>query len=108
MWNVEIHPLLFIASPVYIQEKRVELEEESTSIYVRPTTEKIENALIARQLHYFSKPTKEPRVLVFILQSGEKIHGSIDKISGSQVLLNCHDTKRWIKANEIVLIHNTL
>ena len=108
MWNVEIHPLLFIASPVYIQEKRVEIEEESTSIYVRPTTEKIENALIARQLHYFSKPMKEPRVLLFILQSGEKIHGSIDKISGSQVLLNCHDTKRWIKANEIVLIHNTL
>ncbi|MER2062999.1 MAG: hypothetical protein ABS894_08845, partial [Aerococcus urinaeequi] len=91
---MEIHPLLFIASPVYIQEKRVEIEEESTSIYVRPTTEKIETTLIARQLHYFSKPTKEPRVLLFILQSGEKIHGSIDKISGSQVLLNCHDTKR--------------
>ncbi|MGE7982854.1 4-diphosphocytidyl-2C-methyl-D-erythritol kinase [Solibacillus sp. NPDC093137] len=105
---MEIHPLLFIASPVYIQEKRIEIEEESTSIYVRPTTEKIENALIARQLHYFSKPAKEPRVLVFILQSGEKIHGSIDKIIGSQVLLNYQDTKRWIKANEIVLIHNTL
>lgn len=105
---MEIHPLLFIASPVYIQEKQIDLEEESTSIYVRPAAEKIENALIARQLHYFSKPTKEPRVLVFILQSGEKIHGSIDKINGSQVLLNCHDTKRWIKANEIVLINHTL
>ena len=105
---MEVHPLLFIASPTFIQEKQVEVEEESTSIYVRPATEKIENALIARQLHFFSKPTKEPRVLVFILQSGEKVHGSIDKISGSQVLLNCHETKRWIKANEIVLIHHTL
>lgn len=107
MWNVEIHPLLFIASPSYIQEKQIEVEEESTSIYVRPATETIENALIARQLHYFSKPAKEPRMLVFVLQTGEKIHGSIDKISGSQVLLNCYQTKRWIKANEIALIHHT-
>lgn len=104
---MEIHPLLFIASPTFIQEKQFEVEEESTSIYVRPTIEKIENALIARQLHYFSKPAKEPRLLVFVMQSGEKIHGSIDKISGSQVLLNCHETKRWIKANEIALIHHT-
>lgn len=108
MWHVEIHPLLFIASPSYFQEKQDEVEEESTSIYVRPTTGIIENALIARQLHYFSKPMKEPRVLVFVLQSGEKIFGSIDKISGDQVLLNCHDTKRWIMANEIALIHHTL
>lgn len=42
MWNVEIHPLLFIASPSYIQEKKIdEIEEESTSIYVRPIPEKL-------------------------------------------------------------------
>lgn len=105
MWNVEIHPLLFITSPSYIQEKSI--EEESTSIYVRPIPEKIENSLIARQLNYFSKPVKEPRTLLFILQSGERIHASIDKINGSQVLLNCFQTKRWIHANEIVMIHHT-
>lgn len=109
MWNVEIHPLLFIASPSYIQEKKIEeIEEESTSIYVRPISEKIENSLIARQLNYFAKPVKEPRMLLFILQSGERIHASIDKINGSQVLLNCFQTKRWIHANEIVMIHHTV
>ena len=106
MWNVEIHPLLFITSPSYIQEKSI--EEESTSIYVRPTPEKIENSLIARQLHYFSKPVKEPRMLLFILESGERIHASIEKINGGQVLLNCFQTKRWIHANEIVMIHHTV
>ena len=111
MWNVEIHPLLFITSPSYIKEKSIDegnIEEESTSIYVRPIPEKMENSLIARQLHYFSKPVKEPRMLLFILESGERIHASIDKINGSQVLLNCFETKRWIHANEIVMIHHTV
>lgn len=101
---MEIHPLLFIASPSFVQEK---MEEESTSVYVRTVPEKIENALVARQLHYFAKPVKEPRVLLFNLTSGERICGSIEKITGCQVLVNCVQTKRWIHANEIVLIQHT-
>ncbi|MGN7477107.1 4-diphosphocytidyl-2C-methyl-D-erythritol kinase [Solibacillus silvestris] len=105
MWNVEIHPLLFIASPSYVHPIQ---DEESTSVYVRPAPEKIENALVARQLYYFSRPAKEPRMLSFILNSGERIYASIDKMNGCNVLLNCVQTKRWIHANDIVMIHHTL
>ena len=107
MCHVEIHPLLFITSPSFIQEKQEKMEEESTSVYVRPAQEKIENALIARQLQYFSKPVKEPRMLLFILKSGERICASIEQVTGCQVLVNCVQTKRWIHANEIVMIQYT-
>lgn len=108
MCHVEIHPLLFIASPKFILEKQEKIEEESTSVYVRPIPEKIENHLVARQLQYFSKPMKEPRMLLFILKSGERICASIEQVTGCQVLVNCVQTKRWIHANEIVTIQHTL
>ena len=102
---MEIHPLLFISSPSYIDPRRM---EESTSIFVRPSVEKIENALLEKQLQYFSKPMKEPRMLLFLLNNGEKIFASIDKVDGCDVLLNCHDTKRMIHANDIAKIHHTI
>ena len=103
---MEIHPLLFISSHSYFEvDLNMELKEESTSIYERPPIEKIQNTLIARQLQFFSKPLKEPRQLMFMLASGEKILGSIESVDGCEVKLNCYDTKRMIHANDIIAIY---
>ena len=100
---MEIHPLLYINSPsFYTQSSPM---EESTSIYEPKPPEIIQNTLIARQLHYFSKPTKEPRMLLFVMKTGEKIWASIEQIYGCEVKLNCYDTKRIIHANDIRAIY---
>lgn len=104
MCRLEIHPLLYISTPSYFD---VNLMEESTSIYERPSHEKIHNSLIARQLHYFCKPMKEQRQLLFVLVSGEKIWASIEQINGCEVKLNCFDMKRMIDANDIMAIYRT-
>lgn len=100
---MEINPLLFITSPSYFMQSNP--MEESTSIYEPKPPEKIHNALIARQLHYFSKPTKEPRMLLFVTTTGEKIWASIEQINGCEVKLNCYDTKRILHANDIRAIY---
>ena len=90
--------------------------EESTSIYepeppnpLYPPNppETIKSALIARQLHYFSRPSKEPRTLLFVLTTGEKIWASIEQIDGCEVKLNSYDTKRMINANDIRAIYSS-
>lgn len=100
---MEIHPLLYITSPSFFTE--TSSMEESTSIYERKTPETIQNALIARQLHYFSRPAREPRMLLFVMKTGEKIWGSIEQIIGCEVKLNSYDTKRIIHANDIRAIY---
>lgn len=95
---MEIHPLLYIVTPSYFEAARM---EESTSIFERLPPETIHNALIARQLNYFSKPTKEPRMLLFVLTSGEKIWASIEQVDGCDVKLTSYDAKRIIHANDI-------
>ncbi|AWE06462.1 4-diphosphocytidyl-2C-methyl-D-erythritol kinase [Lysinibacillus sp. 2017] len=107
---MEIHPLLYIVSPSYFEADKSLTQsqlEESTSIYERQPPETIRNTLIARQLHYFSKPLKEPRMLLFVLASGEKVWASIDQIDGCEVKLNSYDTKRIIHANDIQAIYSS-
>ena len=107
---VENHPLLFIASPSFFTQSPM---EESTSIYEpsppnQPSPpETIKSTLIARQLHYFSKPSKEPRTLLFVMMTGEKIWASIEQIDGIEVKLNSYDTKRIINANDIRAIYSS-
>lgn len=103
---MEGQPLLYIASPKFIQQL-IE-QEESTSIFVPTPVEKTANALVQKQLSYFSKPMKEPRMLSFLMNDGERIYGSIDRLQDSEVLLNCFHNKRWIKASDIVMIQHTL
>lgn len=108
MCDVEIHPLLYITSPSFFTESPIpqsSMMEESTSIYERKPPEMIKNGVIARQLHYFSKPTREPRMLLFVMTSGEKIWASIEQIDGCDVKLNSYDTKRIIHANDIRAIY---
>lgn len=95
-------PLLFIVSPIFT--KQVMEQEESTSIFVPTSVEKSTNTLVQKQLSYFSKPMKEPRMLLFLMNDGERIYASIDRIQANEVLLNCFHNKRWIKASDIVMI----
>ncbi len=107
---MDIHPLLYIVSPSYFEATQNLTQnqlEESTSIYERKPSETIRNTLIARQLHYFSKPMREPRMLLFVLASGEKIWASIEQIDGCEVKLNSYDTKRIIHANDIQAIYSS-
>lgn len=99
-------PLLYIASPKFI--KQVIEQEESTSIFVPTAVEKPTNALVKKQLSYFSKPLKEPRMLLFLMNDGERIYASIDRLQANEVLLNCFHNKRWIKASDIVMIQHTM
>ncbi len=103
---MEGQPLLYIASPKFIHQ--VMQHEESTSIFVPMPVEKTANALVQKQLSYFSKPMKEPRMLLFLMSDGERIYGSIDRLQVNNVLLNCFHTKRWIKASDIVMIQHTM
>lgn len=105
MCNVEGQPLLYIASPNFIQQ--LVKQEESTSIFVPITVEKPPNTLILKQLNYFSKPMKEPRMLLFLMNDGERIYASIERLQESEVLLNCFHSKRLIKINDIVMIQHT-
>lgn len=107
MCNVEIHPLLFINSPSFYREL-VELEE-STSVYepITAPVEKIHNDLIARQLHYFSRPTKEPRPLMIVLKTGEKLVATIERLKECEVKVQCYDSVRILDGNEIVAIYSS-
>lgn len=103
---MEGQPLLYIASPKFIHQ--VMEQEESTSIFVPMPVEKTANALVQKQLSYFSKPMREPRMLLFLMNDGERIYASIDRLQANNVLLNCFQTKRWIKASDIVMIQHTM
>lgn len=104
---MEIHPLLFINSPSFYRES-IELEE-STSVYepIITPTEKIHNDLIARQLHFFSRPTKEPRPLMIVLKTGEKLVATIERLNDCEVRVQCFDSVRIIDGNEIVAIYSS-
>lgn len=107
---MEIHPLLFINTPSFYREIVESIDiEESTSVYELLSTppQKIQNALIARQLHYFSRPSKDPRPLLLVLKSGEKIVASIEKLNECDVKLQCFDSVRIIDGNEIVAIYSS-
>lgn len=103
---MEGQPLLYIDSPKFMQQL-IE-QEESTSIFVPTPVEKPINALVQKQLSFFSKPMKEPRMLLFLMNDGERIYASIDRLQANEVLLNCFHSKRWIKANDIVMIQHTI
>ena len=103
---MEGQPLLYIASPKFIHQAMQ--QDESTSIFVPMPVEKTVNALVQKQLSYFSIPMKEPRMLLFLMNDGERIYASIDRLQDSEVLLNCFHNKRWIKASDIVMIQHTL
>ncbi|ATP39134.1 4-diphosphocytidyl-2C-methyl-D-erythritol kinase [Solibacillus sp. R5-41] len=104
---MEIHPLLFINTPSFYREP-IEIEE-STSVYELLSTppEKIQNSLIARQLHFFSRPSKDPRPLLLVLKSGEKFVASIENLNECEVRLQCFDSVRIINGNEIVAIYSS-
>lgn len=105
MCILENNPILYIASPSFYRE--VKKVEESTSIFELAPSEKIQNELIARQLHYFSRQTKGPSVLCFELTSGEKIWASINKMEGCNVHLQGYDQQIILDANEIRAIYRT-
>lgn len=107
MCKVEFHPLLFIDTPSFYRES-IEIEE-STSIYepIATPPKKIQNALIARQLHYFSRPSKDQRPLLLVLKSGEKVVASIERLNECDVKLQCFDSVRIIDGNEIVAIYSS-
>lgn len=106
-------PLLFIPTPpAYFIEVKVEEKEEaedtmevqleeSTSLYEIARAERIENPVIARQLHYFSQPVNRRRILIFNLKNGESIRGNIQKIEGINVNLKMNNQLRIINGNEI-------
>ena len=96
-------PLLYIISPTYLIENS-ELEDESTSIYERNVPETINNELIARQLHYFAGASKS-RLLILLLETGERVLGEIMSVSGTEVKVACFDQIRVIHANTIVAIN---
>ncbi|MEK4424191.1 4-diphosphocytidyl-2C-methyl-D-erythritol kinase [Solibacillus sp. FSL K6-1523] len=104
---MEFHPLLFIDTPSFYRES-IEVEE-STSIYELISTppKKIQNALIAKQLHFFSRPSKDPRPLMIVLKSGEKIVASIEQLNECDVKLQCFDSVRIIDGNDIVAIYSS-
>ncbi|MEK4698651.1 4-diphosphocytidyl-2C-methyl-D-erythritol kinase [Solibacillus sp. FSL R7-0668] len=108
MCNVEGQPLLYIMSPSFILNTEIIQQEESTSLFIPTTMLKANNPLLEKQLSFFSKPMKEPRMLQFIMNDGERIYASIQKLQGEDVLLNCLHKERWIKVNQIVAIQHTL
>lgn len=111
MCNVEGQPLLYITSPsfiVNIETIETVQQEESTSIFVPTQVIETKNALLEKQLNFFSKPMREPRMLLFIMNDGERIYASIQRLQGENVLLNCFHKERWINANNIVTIQHTL
>ena len=107
MCKVEFHPLLFIDTPSFYRET-IEIEE-STSIYEPISTppKKIENALIAKQLHFFSRSSKEPRPLLLVLKSGEKVVASIEQLNECDIRLQCFDSVRIIDGNDILAIYSS-
>ena len=114
MCNVEGQPLLYITSPSFIvnieniETKEIIQQEESTSIFVPTQVLETKNALLEKQLNFFSKPMKEPRMLLFIMNDGERIYASIQRLQGEEVLLNCLNKERWINANNIATIQHTV
>lgn len=98
-------PLLYIVTPTYVSE-RLRLEE-STSVYERPAPETIQNELIARQLHYFSKCSQKARPLILLLTTGERVLGEIEHVQGTDVKVICFEQARVIDANTIVAIYKT-
>ncbi|WP_420802146.1 4-diphosphocytidyl-2C-methyl-D-erythritol kinase [Solibacillus daqui] len=109
---MEGQPLLYITSPSFIVNIETTIEtiqqEESTSIFVPTQVLETKNALLEKQLNFFSKPMREPRMLLFIMNDGERIYASIQKLQGEEVLLNCLNKERWINANNIATIQHTV
>lgn len=95
-------PLLYIVSPTYVLENRE--CDESTSVYERCVPEKINNALIARQLHYFAR-TYKPRKVILLLATGERVLGEVMSVQGVDVKVACFEQTRIIHANTIVAIY---
>jgi len=81
--------------------------EESTSVYEPPPPKIIRNELIARQLHFFARPRKQPRPLLIVLRNGERLNAIIMDVSGTQVKVRCFEQIRLIDGNEIVGVYTT-
>ena len=107
-------PLLYITSPTFLREwqqegsmaeSTEESTEEGTAIFEKEVEQPIDD-LIYRQLHFFSKPQKERRMLLFVLSNGERIYGAIEQLQEQRVMLDCFHDKRWIDVHEIVKIQH--
>ena len=91
------YPLLYIHTPPPAHQ----IEEESTSIYVK---KEAVPSLILHQLRYFSLPLNKERKLYFQLKNGEHLDGTIDKVKGEEVLVNALGQKIWLAAESIAYI----
>ena len=109
---MDVQPLLFITSPSFFLEVLEEVEhaknEESTSIFIPTPQLQQVSSLVIKQLNFFAKPMKEPRMLLFLMNDGERIYASINRIQNEEVLLDCHHDKRWIQVNDIAMIQRTI
>jgi hypothetical protein len=103
-------PLLFIpTTPFYFIEVEPELEEkpfleESTSLYEISRPERIENPVIARQLHFFSQPVNSHRLLTMHLKNGETYQGYIQTVESINIKLKVKDQIQIINANDVEAI----
>lgn len=103
-------PLLFIPSPpfYYVEDLSVSKEDESTSIFEMHRTERIQDSVIARQLHYFLQPVnRNKRTLTFHLKSGNSITGKIEDLVGIELVIKTENATATINANEIKTISNS-
>lgn len=109
---MDVQPLLYITSPSFFLDVLEEVEqpknEESTSIFIPTPQLQQANSLVTKQLNFFAKPMKEPRMLLFLMNDGERIYASINRLQNEEVLLDCHHDKRWIQANDIAMIQRTI
>ncbi len=89
--------MLYIHTPPPARQ----IEEESTSIYVKKAAV---SSLILHQLRYFAQPVNKERKLYLQLKNGEHLNGTIDKVKGEEVLVNALGQKIWLAAESIAYI----
>lgn len=106
-------PLLFIPSPpiYYIEEVETSDErkmvDESTSVFEINRTERIKDAVIARQLHYFLLPqNRNARYLTFHLKNGGSLTGKIVDLIGINLVVKTSNGNITINGNDIDSIAN--
>mgnify|MGYP003545353230 CR=1 FL=1 len=105
MCRLQQQPLLYIVSPTYSVE--IVQQEESTSVYERPTPQVIEDELIKRQLHFFARPRKNPQPLLFVMRGGERVVAILEELQGADVKVRMADEVKMINGNEINAIYRT-